>query len=208
MYEELWHGEAFSRFLGEAGRPLPPDQERVGWDSAYPTKVARNTWIRRRIGSKGYFAHIATLIGSALLGKHFPAIHMTWGAVNEFSTLSGYQLLIATTQHPVLKDLLARIIKDERRHYAFYRAQAEMRLSGSPRARRVTRWVMEHLWAPVGTGVRPQDETDFVIAYLLGGSNGMTKAREMDLTVTSIPGLEGTKLFENAARESIGRTKH
>ncbi len=193
--------------MGEAGRALLPDNEQIRWDSPYPTKVARNAWIRRRIGSKGYFAHIGTLIGSALLGEDFPAIHMTWGAVNEFATLSGYQLLIASTQNPVLKDLLARIIKDERRHYAFYRAQADMRLRRSPRARRVTRWVMEHLWAPVGTGVRPQDETDFVIAYLLGGDNGMKEAKVMDATIKSIPGLEGTKLFESAAREAIGRAK-
>src|SRR5712691_8292865 len=32
VYEELWHGEAFSRFLGEAGYRLAPDQEDVWGD--------------------------------------------------------------------------------------------------------------------------------------------------------------------------------
>ena len=51
VYEELWHGEAFSRFLGEAGYHLAPDGERVWGDAPYPTRNARNTWIRRRVGA-------------------------------------------------------------------------------------------------------------------------------------------------------------
>lgn len=205
VYEELWHGEAFSRFLGEAGFDFPPDYERVGRDSPYPTKTARNTWIRRKIGTKGYFAHIGTLLGSALVRSDFPAVHMMWGAVNEFSTLTGYERLISKTDHPVMIDLLARIIKDERRHYAFYRNQAELRLARSSKARRVTRWAMEHLWAPVGTGVRPQEETDFVASYLFGDEEGMATAKEMDAKIGTLPGLEGAGLFENAIREAVAR---
>jgi hypothetical protein len=61
VYEELWHGEAFSRFLGEAGYLLQPDGERTRGGPPYPSRVARNTWIRRRIGAKGYVSHVATL---------------------------------------------------------------------------------------------------------------------------------------------------
>lgn len=205
VYEELWHGEAFSRFLGEAGYKAPPDDEIVNWDTPYPTKVRRNSWIRRKIGTKGYFAHIATLFGSALIGKDFPAIHMMWGAVNEFSTLSAYQRLIAKTEHPVMIELLNRVIKDERRHYAFYRNQAELRLGRSSKARSVTRWAMEHVWAPVGTGVRPQSETDFVVTYLFGDRDGLTKTREMDAKLATIPGFEGARLYETSAQEALAR---
>lgn len=205
VYEELWHGEAFSRFLGEAGYALEPDEERTRWDDPYPSRVGRNTWIRRKIGTKGYFAHIGTLIGSTLVKDDFPALHMTWGAVNEFSTLTGYHLLIAKTQHPVMIDLLERIIKDERRHFAFYRAQAKMRLERSARARKVTRWAMEHLWAPVGTGVRPQEETDFVVAYLMGDEEGAKTAEMMDATIAELPGFEGTSLIRDARKEAIER---
>ncbi|MGH2699140.1 MAG: ferritin-like domain-containing protein [Actinomycetota bacterium] len=204
VYEELWHGEAFSRFLGEAGFANGPDSERIKWDDPYPSKVARNTWIRRRLGAKGYAAHLATLVGSAAV-KEFPALHMTWGAVNEFSTLAGYHRLIAKTEHPVMIDLLERVIRDERRHYAFYRNQASLRLSRSRRARRVVRWAMEHLWAPVGTGVRPQAETDFVVAFLMGDEEGLEVARSMDQTISELPGLEGTTLLEDAVREATAR---
>ncbi|MGH2788823.1 MAG: ferritin-like domain-containing protein [Actinomycetota bacterium] len=204
VYEELWHGEAFSRFLGEAGFATEPDSERTKWDDPYPSKLARNTWIRRRLGAKGYAAHLATLLGSAAV-KEFPALHMTWGAVNEFSTLTGYHRLIVKTDHPVMIDLLERVIKDERRHYAFYRNQASLRLQASPRARRVVRWAMEHLWAPVGTGVRPQAETDFVVSYLMGDGEGQEVARSMDRMIAELPGLEGTTLLEDAVREATGR---
>jgi rubrerythrin len=204
VYEELWHGEAFSRFLGEAGYELSPDGERVWGDAPYPTRNARNTWIRRRLGAKGYASHMATLAAAALI-KDFVALHMTWGAMNELSTLSGYHRMIATTKHPVLIELLNRIIKDERRHFAFYRSQARMRLQRSAQARKVTRWALEHLWAPVGTGVRPQAETDFVIAYLFGGPDGQAVAEEIDATLGELPGLRGIRIAQKAQLEAVKR---
>jgi rubrerythrin len=204
VYEELWHGEAFSRFLGEAGWSLPPDRERVGADSAYPSRVARNSWIRRAVGGKGSLAHVATMAAS--LGvRDFPAVHMTWGAVNELSTLTAYHRVIATTRHPVLVDVLTRIIKDERRHFAFYRAQARRRLASSRTARRVTRWTLEHLWAPVGTGVRPQAETDFAVATVFGPAEAREAVAAMDRTIEALPGLEGLGLYRRAVGEAVRR---
>lgn len=204
VYEELWHGEAFSRFLGEAGYPLLPDRVDVWGDSPYPTRSARNQWIRRRLGAKGYASHVATLAAAAFI-KDFVAVHMTWGAVNELSTLTGYHLLIAKTEHPVLVELLNRIIKDERRHFAFYRAQARMRLARSRQARTVVRWALEHLWAPVGTGVRPQRETDFTVAYLFGDDAGFEAATDMDATIGELPGLQGTTIFRDARVATLRR---
>ena len=102
---------------------------------------------------------MGTLLGSALF-RDFVAVHMTWGAVNE-GTLTGYHRIIAQTEHPVLIQLLQAVIKDERRHFAFYRAQARMRLARSRQARTITRWAMEHLWAPSGpaSGPRPRPTT-------------------------------------------------
>jgi len=204
VYEELWHGEAFSRFLGEAGYELAPDRERVATDSPYPSRAPRNMWIRRKLGSKGYLAHVGTLVGSAVMDD-FVAIHMTWGAANELSTLTSYHRLIAKTEHPELVNLLNAIIKDERRHFAFYRAQARVRLARSPRARAMTRWAMNHLWAIVGTGVRPQEETDFVILHLFEDREGLAAALEMDETIGELPGMQGCGIFRAARVEAIGR---
>ncbi len=204
VYEELWHGEAFSRFLGEAGWELAPDGERVESDTFYPSRTGRNLWIRQRLGGRGQLKHVGTLLGSSLFDD-FVALHMTWGAANELSTLTSYHRLIAKTEHPQLIALLEAIIKDERRHFAFYRAQARMRLGRSRSARRITRWAMDHLWAIVGTGVRPQSETDFVVLHLFGDREGLAAAAGMDRTVQELPGMAGADIFIRSAREAAGR---
>lgn len=206
VYEELWHGEAFSRFLGEAGYRLEPDGERPWSDAPYPTRVARNSWIRRSIAGRGYVSHIGTLIGSSLM-KEFVAVHLSWGAINELSTLISYHRLISKTNHPVLVQMLEQIIKDERRHFAFYRAQAKSRLERSEQTRKVTRWGLEHLWSPVGTGVRPQEETDFVIATLFGDQAGLEAARSIDETMGELAGLGGIRIAETARGETLRRIK-
>jgi rubrerythrin len=204
VYEELWHGEAFSRFLGEAGYRVPPSYEHVAGDDPFPTRFDRNQWIRRKFGTKGYVSHMGTLLGSALF-RDFVAVHMTWGAVNELGTLNGYQRIIAKTEHPVLIQLLQAIIKDERRHFAFYRAQARMRLARSKQARTITRWALEHLWAPVGTGVRPQPETDFVIHTLFGDAEGVVAVKEMENTLGGLPGLQGSRFLSDALEAAAKR---
>jgi rubrerythrin len=205
VYEELWHGEAFSRFLGEAGYRLAPDRETVANDDPYPSRPERNRWIRRAVGGKGYVSHVATLLGSAV-SRDFVAIHMTWGAVNELTTLSGYHRLIAKSRHPQLLQMLDAIIKDERRHFAFYRAQARLRLARSAAARRIVRWSMENLWAPVGTGVRPQRETDHAVAYLFGDAPGREATMAMQATMNALPGLEGSRFLLEAASAAARRT--
>jgi rubrerythrin len=204
VYEELWHGEAFSRFLGEAGYQLPPSFEPVTADQAYPTRFDRQRWIRRKVGGKGYISHVGTLLGSAGF-KDFLSIHMTWGAANELTTLTAYHRLIAKTRHPQLVQMLRCIIRDERRHFAFYRAQARLRLSRSRRARKITRFAMDRLWAPVGTGVRPQSETDFVITHLFGDADGMVAVKEMQATMSELPGLEGADFYPRAMQDAANR---
>jgi hypothetical protein len=204
-FEEFWHGEAFSRLLGEAGIPVRPNRETVTHDSGYPSRRSRNEWIRRRIGARGYVSHVGTLLGSAIASEDFVAIHMTWGAVNELTTLTAYHRMIAKTQNVALTQVLRAIIKQERRHFAFYRAQARVRLGDSQRARRLVRWTMDRLWAPVGTGIRPQEETDFVVAYLFNDADGAVALKEMDGTVAELPGLDGTHYLSEAAARSVER---
>jgi len=209
-FEEMWHGEALSRFLRAADVEVGPPGDTPAVANVatapLPTRRARNAGIRRRYGSGSSLNHLATVLASAVVGPDFVAVHMTWGAVNELSTLAGYERLVARTQHPVLKSLLTRIVKDERRHFAFYRSQARMRLAASPRARRITRWALQHLWAPVGTGVTPQAETDYVVLTLFGDSEGRRAIEQLDSTVAALPGLDGLDIVTRARRAAIART--
>ena len=186
------------------GSASHPTFEGVSGDDPFPTRVDRNQWVRQKFGTKGYVSHIGTLLGSALF-RDFVAVHMTWGAVNELGTLTGYHRIIAQTQNPVLIQLLQAVIKDERRHFAFYRAQARMRLARSRQARTITRWALEHLWAPVGTGVRPQAETDFVIHHLFGDADGVVAVKEMEGILGELPGLGGSRFLSDALRGAAVR---
>jgi rubrerythrin len=197
-YEEYWHGEAFSRFLGEAGRLLPPDMETVNTDSRYPSRMGRVTWIRGGLGAQ-WLPYIVKA-SAAMAVRDFSAVHMAWGAVNELSTLTAYGLLASRTENRVLAQLLRAIIKDERRHYAFYRAQAELRLRRSRRAQAVTRFALRHLWKPVGTGVRPQQEVDNVVVFVFDDEAGRSAIVEMDHKVQSLPGLGDLSIFSGSLR--------
>jgi hypothetical protein len=205
VYEELWHGEALSRFLGHAGVRLEPDADMPEWDASYPSRIARIEGIRAGAdGCKSRVTRYGVALASRLLGG-LPAVHMAWGAINELSTLTAYERLVARTANPVLADLLSRIVRDERRHYSFYRIEADRRLSGDARAQRFTRVALERCWAIVGTGVRPLAETDFVVLHLFGDDDGLSPAMDMDRTVDGLPGLFGLRLFERARAAAISR---
>jgi hypothetical protein len=134
----------------------------------------------------------------SVMTRDFAAIHMMWGAVNELTTLTGYHALIRRCKHPVLHQLLRRVIQDERRHFAFYRAQAKARLQRSRSARWLVRWVLAHLWTPVGAGVKTEEEVDALAMYLFGdGPEGREQIHEIDHTISALPGLDGLTIVED-----------
>ena len=124
---------------------------------------------------------------------------MTWGAINELTTLTGYYQLMRRSSHPVLHQMLRRVIQDERRHFAFYRAQAKARMEGRPAAGRMVRRALKAFWTPVGAGVKTEEETDALGLYLMGDGSeeGAAAARGIDETIAELPGLEGLTLIQD-----------
>jgi hypothetical protein len=175
FYEETFHGRALARFLAAAGEPVVARaRSRMTvpqWAEARVTAVVARAW------------------------RDFVGVHMTWGAINELTTLVGYQRLAARAGHPVLSELLARIVRDESRHFAFYYAQAARWLAW-PGAARVARFLVDHFWAPVGSGVQPAEETRFLAHYLLGDADGREAARRVDDRIRRLPGFAGAPLLE------------
>jgi hypothetical protein len=175
FYEETFHGQALARFLAAAGHPVTPRPR------------AREP-LGRRLEARATAA-LARLV------PDFVAVHMTWGAINELTTLTGYRRLRALARHPVLSELLGRIMRDESRHFGFYFAQAARRLA-RPRAARLARAIVGRFWAPVGSGVQPPEEIRFLSRYLLSGEAGRHAARTIDETIRTLPAFAGTPLVE------------
>lgn len=181
-YEEHWHGEALATVLRAHGEPAGR---------------ARLDALRRRLPRRDSLRPWLFSVGSALT-EHLPAVHMAWGAVNEWTTQAGYGRLVAKAEHPVLAELLRRIMRQEGRHIDFYTGEARRRLERSPRAQRLTRMALRHFWAPVGSGVMPDDEVRFLAIHLFGDDEGMAVARRIDRQVDRMPGLSGLHLLEQA----------
>jgi rubrerythrin len=205
VYEELWHGEAFSDFLRAYGIEVPAEPKLPDGTTPLPTRPNRVQLFRERMGVGHQLFLLPTLFGSMVI-RDFVALHMTWGAINELTTLSGYHQLMRRSSHPVLHEVLRRIVQDERRHFAFYRAQAKARLSANRRAARIVRSMLKAFWTPVGAGVKSEEEVDALALYLFGDSaEGREAAREIDRTIGEIPGLEKLKLIEDYLDSALMR---
>jgi hypothetical protein len=209
VYEELWHGEAFSDFLRAYGVEVPAEPKLPDGSTPMPTRPNRVKQLRMELGVGHQLSLLPTMLGS-LMTRDFIAIHMAWGAINELSTLTAYYQLIRRCDHPVLHQMLRRIIQDERRHFAFYRAQAKARLGVAPRrSRRLVRWVFQNLWTPVGAGVKSEEEVDAMVLYLFGDApEGRQALREADATIAELPGLENLHLLEAYLDGAGARAPH
>jgi hypothetical protein len=192
-YEELWHGENLGRLLNLYG---------IEFDTQ--DRIAN---VRANLGLQNSFSIMTTMAGSWLF-KDFSAVYLSIGAINELSTLTGYGALIRKSGHPVLKDLLSRIIKDERRHFAFYYNSAKEWLSGNEKAQRIDRWMLDRVWVPVGQGVKSQEEVDALAMYLFDDEQGEEELLELDAKIGRLPGLSGIKLMSKALYAARERVRH
>jgi hypothetical protein len=191
-YEELWHGENLGKLLNLYG---------IEFDTQ--DRIAN---VRANLGLQNSLSLLSTMAGSWIL-KDFSAVYLSIGAINELSTLTGYGALIRKSGHPVLQDLLRRIIKDERRHFAFYYNSAKEWLAGNVKAQRVDRWMLDHVWVPVGKGVKSQEEVDALALYLFDDEQGEEDLLELDAKIGRLPGLGGIKLMSKALNDARERAR-
>ena len=187
-YEEYFHGRVLAQFLKECGCDLGKD---------------RIASVRRSASFSEILENVAAKVLSWIYRDEFPAVHAAWGAVQEITTLKGYEELASTTPNPVLKTLCERIAKQERRHFAWYFNSARERLERSPRAQKLTRFLLSRFWSPVGAGVKPDSEVVRLIQTLFQGSRCSKMATEIDAKIGSLPGLTGISLMR-AYLEKVG----
>jgi hypothetical protein len=185
--EELYHGEALADVLAAHGRIGGP---------------ARVDDLRQDLGWRQHLGTLSSMLGS-LAVKDFTAVHMMWGAVNEWTAQAGYGQLSRRANHPVLTELLKRMMRQEGRHVDFYASEAKRRLANSRAAQRITRFALRHFWRPVGSGVAPEKEVNFLIRYLFGDAEGLAISERIDRRIQRLPGLENLTIVADARRAHL-----
>ncbi len=179
-YEEFFHGRTIRQLMEHCGVRLAADRI---------AEVQKST---------SFTEWLKTLGASLLcqLSRHFHAVYLTYGAISELSTLEGYHMLAGRTGNPVLAGVLRRLAKDERRHFSFYYNKAREQLKAR-NAQRLTALVLKKFWMPVGGGVKPDPEVDWILRFILDGESGAQVAARIDSTIAKLPGMEW---FDRLAR--------
>lgn len=188
--EEPVHGQLLSRFLEEAGCQQEKDWKKKSFDAL-------------TIGYK-FRSQIARWITTPF-GKHFTGVHMTWGAINEYSTLTGYRRLWEISGHPVLEYILKAIAREEAKHAFFYWSVARINLQESQFRQQLARYLIEKFWKPVGEGIKTAQESNVVIRTLFTGKDGVEMIRTfVNDRVAQLPGFETlTRVTDRIAKTAI-----
>lgn len=87
-------------------------------------------------------------------------------------------------------------------HSSFYRSVAIRQLVGNPRGQRIVRWVLEHLWSPVGMGLRTRHDVDRLMRGLF--ADRPDQVVQMDSQINRIPGLDGLNLIRRTLESTGG----
>lgn len=178
--EETTHSDVLNRFLHEAG---VPSSER--WYEEAKKKIP----LGYRLSS-----HITPRLTN-LVGRHFTAVHMTWGAINELSTLTGYQRLWTLAKHPVLEYILKHIAREEATHAFFYWSVARIKLLKSHFRQRLAKYIVNTFWSPVGEGTKPVKDSNQVITTLFSGVEGLEAIQQrVTRRIQQLPGLEDLRI--------------
>lgn len=191
-YEEFFHGRTIKKFLEASGVEFSPTRF---------SDIQKDATFREWIEGVG-----ASLL--CQLTRHFHGVYLTWGAISELTTLEAYGVLASRTENPILAEMLRRLAKDERRHFAFYYNKA-LRQLAHPHAQKLTTFILKKFWLPVGAGLKPDEEVSFISRYVLGDAPGEKVAARIDATIAKLPGLgwfDRLTLTRAASIEPTGTT--
>jgi hypothetical protein len=178
-YEEFFHGQVLSKVLDAHDKFA--GIKRIG---EFRSRLPR---------SERFRPVLFNLISNFYQG--LPAIYMCWGAINEWTTQASYRRLIERTKHPVLTQLLTRIMRQEGKHIDFYYTYAKTLLTQQPKWQKTTRATLKLFWEPVGSSIMGKSEQSFMANYLFSGIEGKEAAERIDKQIQRIPGLESLRLF-------------
>lgn len=178
--EETTHGEVLDRILIQCGYP------------SYTTPSVQGFSPRESATFR-------------LLGEHYMALHMTWGAINEMGTQAGYLRLAELTENEELRRIFKAIAREEGRHLSFYLNMAQLLLRRSLLSRLFVRWIISKKWKPVGGGEIPLRNAVPTLK-LFAGSNIHRFTNSVGDRIRKLPGMSALCLertVENTYRAAL-----
>lgn len=187
--EELTHGELLNRFLNEAGFSTDKD-----WQKHLKLSIPKSYTIN---------SSIITMLTN-LIGKSFTATHMTFGAIHELSTTQGYRRLNTLANHPILSQILKGIIREESAHTKFYSSIAKIELKKSPFAQKLSRYLVDKFYRPVGQGAKNAEDSNYVIKTLFGENEGLDWVnRTITNRIRQFPNFENLTKIDETVNEIV-----
>ncbi len=175
-YEEYFHSYAITRLLAECGVDVEPSQERA-------------QKVRAGARFKAKFEDFGQSMIAAAMPRTFISLWMFWGALQECLTTQAYEELAANTKNPVLEELCRRIAKQERRHFAYYFGQARDKLAGRGFDQKFVMWIANKFYAPVGGGVKTDEEGARLVAQLFPGNRIFEVMGYIEKRMAQLPGM-------------------
>lgn len=177
-YEEYFHSYALTRLMEECGVPVESATE-------------RSTKIRAGARFKAKFEDVVQGMIAKTAPQAFIGLWMFWGALQECLTTQAYEELANQTKNPVLEELCRRIAKQERRHFAYYFGNAKKRLEGRPGTQRFVRMIAKSFYAPVGGGVKTDEEGARLVAQLFPQERIFEVMSYIEKKMALLPGMAG-----------------
>lgn len=177
-YEEYFHSYALTRLLEECG---------VAVESA----TERSTKVRAGARFKAKFEDFMQGLIAKSAPDSFIGLWMFWGALQECLTTQAYEELANQTTNPVLEELCRRIAKQERRHFAYYFGNAKKRLEGRPGTQKFVRFIAKQFYAPVGGGVKTDEEGARLVAQLFPQERVFEVMSYIEKKMALLPGMAG-----------------
>src|SRR5207237_271149 len=80
-------------------------------------------------------------------------------------------------------------------------------IRGNLGGQKVDRFMLDHVWVPVGKGVKTQEEVDALALYLFDDEQGEEELLGIDEKIGKLPGLAGVKLMSKALYEARERVR-
>jgi hypothetical protein len=134
---------------------------------------------------------------SRVFSNQFPAVYMSFGAVQEMTTLCGYERLGGEHKEPGPEDALRTYREAERRHFAWYFNNAREQLNRS-RSTRVlcekdSRACLGSRTAPVS---RRRPKSIGFSRFCFRRKHGADLVHKVDARIGTLPGMTGIRLME------------